>query len=564
MLMENIQSLKIKIIILLSVLIIIITLIMATLYIQNLNTVVNSNIQLFSMTLMEKEKEELKNKIDLASNILQMYYEQTEPKYIENSVKQTLISHQQQLFSQLRSFYEQNKDTYSKSKLKKELQLLVQYARYGSSGYFWINDMNYTMIMHPIKPEYNGKTFFNVSNVPFVSLGIEDLKKSSKKESFIKYKFYNPATKKYEFKVSLVKIFEPFNWIIGTGQYLSDITPVMKKRALADIEALRYGKSGYFWINDMNYTMIMHPIKQEYDGKVFMHTLEVPFVELGVRALKQSKKGSAIIKYVFYNPATKKYENKLSVVKLFEPWNWVIGTGVYLNKIDTSIENIKLLKDKEEQKFIYKTIILAVLIIVTTIAIAYYLIAKFIINPIENLNDEKEHFEEIAQIDFLTNILNRRAFFHEANKYNAYAKRNNIKLSVMMIDIDHFKKINDVYGHEAGDEVLKSLALLIQRLIRKEDIFGRLGGEEFGLALLHADQFSVYGIAEKIRSSIEESSVIYRGYIIHYTISIGCYTVTSESQDIKAALNKADMALYRAKSIGRNRVEVYTNISARP
>ncbi len=562
MLMKNLQSLKIKIIILLSVLIITITVVMATLYIQNLNTLVDSNIQLFSTTLMENEKKELKNKIDLASNILQMYYEQTEPKYIENVVKQTLISHQQQLFSQLSSFYEKNKHKYSRDKLEKQLKLLVEYARYGSNGYFWINDMNYTMIMHPIKPEYNGKTFANAPKVPFVSLAINSLKNSKEKEAFIKYKFYNPATKKYEFKVSLVKVFEPFHWIIGTGQYLSDITPLIKKRALADIEALRYGESGYFWINDMNYTMIMHPIKQEYDGKVFIDTPKVPFVELGVNALNKSTKESAIIKYVFYNPATKRYEKKLSVVKLFKPWNWVIGTGVYLNRIDTSIENIKILKDNEESRFIYKTVILAILTILTTIAIASYLIVKFIVKPVKNLNDEKEHFEEISQIDFLTNILNRRAFFNEANKYFAYAKRNGINFSIMMIDIDHFKQINDIYGHEAGDEVLKKLAQLIRTSIRKEDIFGRLGGEEFGLCLLHTDQFSVHSVAEKIRASIEKTPVIYKEHTIEFTISIGYYTIELESEDVKRALNKADMALYRAKSSGRNKVEVYKNISS--
>ena len=216
MLMKNIQSLKVKIIILLSALVIMTTAVMATLYIQNLNALVHSNIQLFSTTLMDNEKKELKNKIDLASNILHMYYQQTEPKYIENVVKQTLTSHQQQLFSQLNNFYKKNKDKYTSEQLKDELKLLVKYARYSSNGYFWINDMNFTMIMHPIKPEYNGKNFSNTPEVPFVTMGIKYLKNSKNNEAFIKYKFYNPSTKKYEFKVSLVKIFKPFNWIIGT------------------------------------------------------------------------------------------------------------------------------------------------------------------------------------------------------------------------------------------------------------------------------------------------------------------------------------------------------------
>ena len=561
MLMKNIQSLRIKIIFLLAALIISITLVMSTLYIQNLNTLVDSNIELFSTTLIKNEKKELKNKIDLASNILNMYYQQTKPKYIEKVVKEMLISHQEQLFSQLTSFYESHRDRYSQEEMKEGLKFLVKYARYGSNGYFWINDMDCKMIMHPIKPEYNGKYFTDVPEVPFVALGVKNLKYNAKGEAFIKYRFYNPATKKYEFKVSLVKIFKPFNWIIGTGQYLSDITPMIKERALNDIEALRYGESGYFWINDTNYKMIMHPIKKEYDGKIFIDTKKVPFVQLGVEALKNEMNDTAIIKYTFYNPATQKYEDKLSIVKLFKPWNWIIGTGVYLNSIDNSIKKITILKDNEEERFIYKIIILAIFIILSTILIAYYLIVNFIVKPVKDLNDEKEHFEEISQIDYLTQILNRRAFFDEVNQYFAYARRNNLTMSVMMIDIDLFKNINDTYGHEAGDEVLRKLSNTIKNCIREEDIFGRLGGEEFGICILNANEALICEIAEKIRISIEKSSVTYNDNIIKYTISIGGYTIKSRTEQFKIALNKADLALYKAKESGRNKVEIYDGVS---
>jgi len=557
MLMQNIQSLRVKITLLLAILIIVITTIITILYIQNLNKLVDSNIELFSKTYLEKEKQELNNKIDLATNVLNMYYQQTQPKYIEKVVKKMLILHQQQLFSQLNAFYEKNKNRYSKQTMQKKLKFLVKYAKYGKSGYFWINDMHAKMIMHPIKPQYNGKLFIDTPKVPFVSLGIKELKKEHKNEVFIKYKFYNPATHQYEFKVSLVKIFKPYNWIIGTGQYLSDITPIIQKRALDDIKALRYGKSGYFWINDMHAKMIMHPIKPQYDGKTFVNTPKVPFVQLGIKALQNSKSRSAIIKYSFYNPATHQYENKLSVVKLFKPWNWVIGTGVYLNAIDNSIEKVKHLKDKEEEKLVYKIVMFSVLLTFSIIAFAYYLITHFIVKPVSNLHNEKKYFEEISQIDFLTNIFNRRAFFDELERCVSFARRNNFSVSIMMIDIDFFKKVNDKYGHEAGDEVLKKLAAIIKNCIREEDIFGRLGGEEFGLCIMNINNVTLSYISEKIRKSVEKDPLLYKGEEIYFTVSIGVYTQSAYSIDIKDALNKADEALYRAKLEGRNRVVNY-------
>jgi len=556
--LKHIKSLKTKTIILLSALITLISLVMMLIFVRDIDKLVDSNIELFSTTLLSNEKMELKNKIDLASNAINMYYQKTKPAYIEETAKQILLSHQQQLFSQLTNFYQDYKNKYTKEELQERLKLLVKYARYGSNGYFWINDFNYKMIMHPIRPQYDNKTFKDAPKVPFVALGVDSLKNSDKDKVFIKYKFYNPTTKRYEFKVSLVKVFKPYGWIIGTGQYLSDITPIVKKNALKNIQSLRYGKSGYFWINNTNYKMIMHPIKPQYNNKIFKDTPKVPFVELGVDALLDDNKETAIIEYVFYNPATKKYEKKLSIVKLFKPWNWVIGTGVYLNTINDSISEVKESKDNEKISFIIKIIILSFVIILVTILIAYYLIGHFIVKPMSNLYNEKEYFEGISQTDYLTNILNRRAFFSEVDKYFAYATRNNISLSVLMIDIDFFKKVNDTYGHEAGDVVLKELTKVISQNIREEDIFGRLGGEEFALCILNDTDATMCTIAQKVRKAVEEIVVIYKDQEIRFTISIGGYKLKSTKVEaFSMALDKADKALYTAKTDGRNRVALY-------
>jgi len=554
---KQIHSLKIKIIFLLSFLIISVSVILSIIYIQNLNILVSSNITLFSKTMMQKEEKELQNKIDLAYNVLNMYYKKTTPTYIEEAVKKELNSHQDQLFNQLNNIYNIYKNKESTKKLQSRLKEVVKYARYSNNGYFWINDMNYKMIMHPIKPEYNKQTFIKTPLVPFVKLGVNTLKEKNKNSIFIKYKFYNPTTKKYEFKISLVRIFKPFNWVIGTGRYLSDVTPYIQQQALKDIQAFRYGENGYFWINDMNYKMIMHPIKPEYNSKVFINSIEVPFVSLGIDSLIKCKKDFTIIKYKFYNPSTKKYEDKLSVVKMFKPWGWVIGTGVYLDNINRSIKKVEENKYKEQSNFILKIILISCFIIVFILISAYYLTDKFIVMPMLLLSDEKKYFEEISQIDFLTNILNRRAFYQEIEKCFSYAKRNNLSVSVMMLDIDFFKKVNDTYGHEAGDKVLQTLSKIIQEIIREEDIFGRLGGEEFGLCVLNSNTDILYKIAQKIRFSVEKKNIIYKDKVIKITISIGAYNLDPNLEDFQEAFNKADKALYKAKETGRNKVELY-------
>ncbi len=387
-------SIRTKIISLIALIVVVIPIVVSYIFIQDMGGLIEGISNRFNKVMLDNKKEELKNKIDIAYKILESHYQQTKPENMEKVVKDNLIKRQELLFNVLNNFYEKNKNKMSQKDLKKELKEIVESARYGKSGYFWIQNFNYQIVMHPIKPSFNGKVFINTPKVPFVQLGVDALKKCNCDKTFIKYKFYNPATKKYEFKISLLRVFKPFHWIIGTGAYVSDVTAEVQKEVLDNIKALRYGKSGYFWINDMNYKMVMHPIKPSLDGKVFINTPKVPFVQMGVDALKKSKKDWAIIKYKFYNPATKKYEEKISIVKLFKPWNWVIGTGTYTKDITNTLIEVKQKVDKDEKNAIIKILLTMVFVSGLFLALSVFVVMKFIIYPIKNLSARAKDLAE--------------------------------------------------------------------------------------------------------------------------------------------------------------------------
>jgi methyl-accepting chemotaxis protein len=348
----------------------------------------------FKDVMLNSKKEELHNKIDIAYKVIEAKYEATKPENVEKVVKESLIQKQNLLFNVLNNFYEKNKNSMDSEELQKRLEDIVASARYGKSGYFWINDFNYKMVMHPIKKSLTGRVFINTPKVPFVQLGVDALKKCNCDKTFIKYQFYNPATKKYEFKVSLVRVFKPYKWIIGTGAYISNITEKVQKDVLESIAHLRYGKSGYFWINDMNYKMVMHPIKTNLTGKVFINTPKVPFVQLGVDALKKSGKNWAIIQYKFYNPTSKKYEKKLSIVKLFKPWGWVIGTGTYTTDIVKTLKNVEEEANKEKMSSIVEIFIFMLIIGILFLVISISIVVKFIISPITSLSERAKDLAE--------------------------------------------------------------------------------------------------------------------------------------------------------------------------
>jgi len=171
-----------------------------------------------------------------------------------------------------------------------------------------------------------------------------------------------------------------------------DTNIIMQKEALNAIKNMRYGKNGYFWVNDMNNKMLMHPIKPEYDGKFFIDTPKVPFVELGTDKLKNLKKDEAFIEYSFYTPATKKYSHKLSIVKQFRPWGWVIGTGSYTDYLEAKIELEKEIAQQEMNKRIKNILITSSLLLIILIFIMINLMKKIIIKPLNNFQNGLNNF----------------------------------------------------------------------------------------------------------------------------------------------------------------------------
>lgn len=169
-----------------------------------------------------------------------------------------------------------------------------------------------------------------------------------------------------------------------------------------------------------------------------------------------------------------------------------------------------------------------------------------------------EKLDQLASYDALSQVYNRRKLLEEADKEAIRAMRYYDHLSVLMIDIDHFKNVNDQFGHLAGDEVIFNVAQMIKRKIRSIDIVGRYGGEEFVAVLSNADKDSGLRVAESIRREISEMKILYGEETISVTVSVGLAVVNVTNQrgiNIMAMINLADKAMYCAKEKGRNRVE---------
>jgi len=169
----------------------------------------------------------------------------------------------------------------------------------------------------------------------------------------------------------------------------------------------------------------------------------------------------------------------------------------------------------------------------------------------KNLNIQQ--LENAAAIDPLTNCYNRRALDRLLESDIAYARRHHTELSVIMVDVDNFKDVNDAYGHQAGDAVLKALSLLLPSLIRKSDYVARFGGEEFLLVLPGTTLYPAVQLAEKLRKKIAETVIAINGRSISITASFGAASLENKAGSA-ALLGEADERLYKAKDAGKNMV----------
>jgi len=178
----------------------------------------------------------------------------------------------------------------------------------------------------------------------------------------------------------------------------------------------------------------------------------------------------------------------------------------------------------------------------------------FIIMTTERLQAE---LRRAATYDALTGVFNRRAFLDVAEREFARFQRRGAPFSLLLLDIDHFKRINDTFGHQAGDEMLRSFSALALGALRQGDLFGRYGGEEFCALLPDTPCEGARIVAERLRESLSELVIEHEGNLIATTVSIGVAESRPGAESFDAIVSEADMALYHAKAGGRDRVEVY-------
>lgn len=350
----------------------------------------------------------------------------------------------------------------------------------------------------------------------------------------------------------------------GSGKTDEQIEDICLERIVGTIRGMRLIDDGYIWINQIenyeggdNYAIRrVHPNLPHTEGMwLSTNTTDIngnrPYEE-ELEGIK--KNGELFFEYYFKKMHSDAIAHKMSFAKLYKPYNWVVATGIYLDDLDRLI-------DDEKQKMqasydIHRMVAFAVSFPV--ILFSFLIIFTFEKHMTKLLSAYEgeicaytDTLEELSNTDALTGLFNRlkldEVFSYEISKAQRYQKA----FSILLLDLDRFKSVNDTFGHQAGDQVLIETAAVLRRRCRKTDTIGRWGGEEFLIILPETDLESARLLADKIRQAVAEHSFQHTKKV---TCSIGVCTFR-ENDDPRSMLERVDRALYLAKQSGRDRVE---------
>lgn len=488
--------------------------------------------------LINTQKHEIKLKVDGIVDLIEYQSLHNKQEIINKLKNEVSIA-----YKFATKLYEVNKH----SKSKKEIQLLIN------------------------------KTLTNFKNSFIIDFNTLSNNLNSKKELFliknqtegVVTTFYKPEDK----QLTYLRALGNSDLYIGSTVNLKIMETMNRSALLKSIERVNIDKKNYFFIIDKNGNLLLNNSYQNRENifpKIFK-SLE--------------NENSNFLSYMWKDSNTKQIEKRFSYVKKIPSLSWIAGVGFHESTINNTASNNTIVLYSDYNSKVNDIITISIIAVVFSSIISYlisvYLDNTFlkynkkikrkekelinlnnsleskILDRTKKLEDSKKAFELLATTDNLTQVHNRYSILERLNEEIKRNTRYSTSFCVLMYDIDHFKNVNDTYGHDVGDYILSKSTLIIKDLLRDVDIIGRYGGEEFLIILPNTALNDARIVAERIRSTVESYEF---EQITQLTISLGLVEGI-DKEEISTLFKRLDNLLYVSKNNGRNRVSDSSTIT---
>jgi len=368
-----------------------------------LNSHFNYDQKLVEEKELQLQKQYIKSQVDSIFNYIDYKREESSTRLKTRLKNRVYTGHEL-----ANKIYLENKDKISEKQLQKLILETLRKVRFGVNGYYFIahikSDKEIITKMLPATPNAENVNAYKLkdeNNNYYVQKFAQIVKENKNNEGYVEYKWFKLSKKKQFEKISFVKLFEPYNWFIGYGEYYDDFDKQIKKEALERFNQFRYGNNGYIWTMDSKYILVQHPFIKSLVGKDNKDLKDKKgklFVRELLSTALQSKEGG-YVKYYWTKPNMKQSQKKISYVRYDSTWGWVISAGVYVEDIKFSVENLIKEKESEVNTIVFKSIILSIIILIFVSIISLFVSRR--VNSVF-LNYKKEidiHQKELEDIN---------------------------------------------------------------------------------------------------------------------------------------------------------------------
>lgn len=424
-------------------------------------------------------------------------------------------------------------------------------------GYFFIYKIDGMSIMHPLLPKVEGTSLWDFRDVrgSYIVREMGEQVKAND-EAFYRWWFVKPDNKNHEFeKIGFGKYFAPYDWFIGTGDYVVDVENDIKDTVLKWINNLRFGDYGYVFVMDEKGTVLSH-IDPNLIGR---NALQGESEASPSDAARLAKADHQFVTYqAAYLPSGLDDQTKTSYVIKIPAWGWTIGSGVYEQVSQNYLKQRELQAKSEGQSTFRQMATLgsATIAIVAlfslglsrVIAKRFQRFQRRINQDFKQLKQTKDQLEYIARHDELTGLPNRSLLHERIREGIEKSEQQCCQLAVMFVDLDDFKKVNDLYGHSAGDRLLSEIGKKFEAFLEPGDFVARFGGDEFIFCFPCLDNLAqTQQKVEKIKQVFRQQFVI-DNKVLFTSCSIGVAMYPSDGHAPEELISKADIVLYKSKA----------------
>ncbi len=516
-----------------------------------------------------------KNLIEQQKQIVQEHIQQV-ANQIERQKSLTVKTLKEQLRDRVyeahkiaTNIYLQHKDR-PKEDVVRMIREALRPIRFNSGrGYFFILDSEGMNVLHSYLPELEGQSVWETKDVKGTLIVQDHIKKvnSSGGEAFYDWWYSKPDKDPNEHfeKIGFGKYFEPYGWYIGTGEYVVDVQEDIQKQVLEWISHFRYGNNDYVFVIDDEGTIISHP---------HASMVNIPVSdELGVQ-IDQIRSNytdrSGFTHYTArYMPGAPNGGEKISYLKIIDGWNWTIGTGFYVQRFEAYLqESIRALEESNRDELEYvllASLVSTLLIIALSLRLGSVIGGRFnrfqdrINKDFNELTQVRDKLRYLAEHDALTGLPNRLVLTGLIHAGIDYAHKNDRCGAVMLLDLDDFKKINDMNGHSSGDRLLTIISRKFETLLGAHDTVSRFGGDEFIFCFPDLlDQNEARQKVEEIRHVFSDKFII-DGKVMTTDCSIGVSMFPNDDNEPEALIRKADIVLYKSKALKKGHSMFYSH-----